>query len=425
LKVLVNDCFQHDREQLTHAEALTLLKSRAQPATGVEEALLNQALGRILARPVFAPRPIPAHDNAAVDGYAFAYVNYDCLRGANLIVKGRAAAGKPLDGSPAHGTASRIFTGAMMPPGYDSVAMQEDVTLSESGGEQRVHIPPGLERGANRRLAGEDVTANQMLLDAGARLRPQDIAAIAATGIAKIHCHAPLRVGIFSTGDEIIRPGVPFKPGLVFDANGPMLISLAELLTTHVLDLGVLPDDADVVRERLTEAAGAVDVLITSGGVSRGEEDHVGKTLRALGSLYMWRLAIKPGRPMSFGQIGDCVFVGLPGNPVASFVCFMLYARPLLLALSGGRWNDPRRFLVRTTFSLKRKAGRRDFLRGWLVADAGGELRAQKYPEDGSGIISSLRQAEGLIEIAEDVEFVEENSLVPFIPFSEFGVTAS
>jgi molybdopterin molybdotransferase len=425
VKTLINDCFQHSREHLTHAEALTLLKSRAQPVTKTEETPLGQALGRILARPIFAPRPIPAHDNAAVDGYAFACADYDRLRGANLIVKGRVAAGKPLDGLPAHGTASRIFTGAMMPSGHDSVVMQEDVTLSESDGEQWVHIPPGLEPGANRRLAGEDVIANQMLLDAGARLRPQDIAAIAATGIANIHCHAPLRVGIFSTGDEIIRPGAPFKPGLVFDANGPMLLSLAGLLTTHVLGLGVLPDGANVVRERLTEAASLTDVLITSGGVSRGEEDHVGKTLRDLGSLYMWRLAIKPGRPMSFGQIGDCVFVGLPGNPVASFVCFMLYARPLLLALSGGCWSDPRRFLVRTAFSLKRKAGRRDFLRGWLVADAGGELRVQKYPEDGSGIISSLRQAEGLIEIAEDVESVEENSLIPFIPFSEFGVMAS
>jgi molybdopterin molybdotransferase len=425
LKTLVNNCFKHNQEQLTHTEALTLLRSRAQPATEVEETPLAQALGRILASPIVAPRPIPAHDNAAVDGYAFAHADYDRLHGAKLIVRGRAAAGKPLGGSPVRGTALRIFTGAMMPPGCDSVVMQEDITLSEVNSEQLVDIPPGIEPGANRRLAGEDVVTGQKLLDSGARLRPQDIAAIAATGIANIRCYAPLRVGIFSTGDEIIRPGAPFEPGLVFDANGPMLHSLAGLLTTCVFDLGVLPDNADVVRKSLMDAAKSTDVLITSGGVSRGEEDHVGKTLRDLGSLYMWRLAIKPGRPMSFGQIGDCVFVGLPGNPVASFVCFMMYARPLLLALSGGRWNDPRRFLIRAAFSLKRKAGRRDFLRGWLVAGAGGELRVQKYPEDGSGIISSLRQAEGLIEIAEDVESVEEDSLIPFIPFGEFGVTAS
>lgn len=189
--------------------------------------------------------------------------------------------------------------------------------------------------------------------------------------------------------------------------------------------MGVLPDERGIVRDRLMQAAENAEVLITSGGVSRGEEDHVGGVLRELGSLYMWRLAVKPGRPMSFGQIGDCAFLGLPGNPVASFVCFMLYVRPVLLALSGARWPEPRRFPVKSAFSLKRKGGRREFLRGWLTMGADGDLRAEKYAEDGSGIISSLRYAHGLIEIPETVERVEENALVSFIPFGEFGPTGA
>lgn len=369
---LLNDCFQHDREQLTYAEALALLRARISSIAKPEKAPLSECLGRILAEPIVSSRPIPAHDNSAVDGYAFAFDDYDRAHGAALPVVGRAAAGRPFAGSTTRGGAVRIFTGAMMPAGGDTVAMQEDVAVMGEGGELRAFIPPGLERGANRRLAGEDVKAGQTLLEAGARLRPQDIAAIAATGRGEVSCHSRLRVAIFSTGDEIIRPGEAFMPGLVFDANGPMLQALAGLVNAQVLDLGVLPDDANVVRERLVEAAASVDVLITSGGVSKGEEDHVGDVLRELGSLYMWRLAVKPGRPMSFGQIGDCVFMGLPGNPVASFVCFMLYVRPVLLALSGGRWREPRRFPVKAAFSLKRKAGRREFLRGWLTQGPGG-----------------------------------------------------
>lgn len=426
-RALQDDCFQHDAggQQLTHEEALALLRARLRPTAGVETTPLALSLGRILAEDIVAPRPIPAHDNAAVDGYSFAFTDYDRTSGATLPVSGRSAAGRPLEGLPVPGTAARIFTGAMTPSGHDAVVMQEDVELISTVSGTSVRIPPGLAPGANRRLAGEDVAAGQTLIEAGARLRPQDIAAIAATGRGETRCRTPLRVAIVSTGDEVIRPGAPFRPGAVFDANGPMLQALAGLSGARVSDLGVLPDAFAAVHERLRRAAQEADVLITSGGVSRGEEDHVGDAVRDLGSLHMWRLAIKPGRPMSFGQIGDCVFMGLPGNPVASFVCFMLYVRPALLALAGGGWSEPRRYPVRATFSLKRRPGRRDFLRGWLVPGPDGALWAEKYPQDGSGLISSLRRAEGLIEIAETVERVERNDLVPFIPFSEFGIAAA
>lgn len=414
--------FTREDHSLSHAEVLALLKSWTRPTAPVEDIPLAEASGRILAEPIVAPRPIPAHDNSAVDGYAFSCADYDEAQGALLTLYGRAAAGHPLPGSLPPRSAVRILTGAVMPEGCDTVAMQEVVESLAVDGETLLRVPPGLRPGANRRLAGEDVTTGQTLVEPGARLRPQDIAAIASTGKGAVRCYVPLKAAIFSTGDEVIRPGAIFRPGLVYDSNAPTLFALAGLAGVRTLDLGVLPDDAGVVRERLVEAAGRADVLITSGGVSHGEEDHVAKTLRSVGSLHIWRLAIKPGKPMSFGQIGDSIFVGLPGNPVACFVCFLLYVLPLMLALSGGHWIEPRRFPVRAAFSLKRKPGRRHFMRGWLIEGPSGCLSVQKYPEDGSGIITSLREAEGLIEVAEDVETIQEGSTLSFIPFSEFGV---
>jgi molybdopterin molybdotransferase len=306
-----------------------------------------------------------------------------------------------------------------MPEGTDSVAMQEDVQVQDGG----IFIPGGLKAGANRRMAGEDVRAGSSLIEAFSRLRPQDIAALAATGAADVLCYRRLKLAVISTGDELLQAGEPFSDGRVYDANAPMLMALSGLTGHPAAFLGVLPDKAALVRETLADAAGRYDVIITSGGASRGEEDHVVKSLDALGSLRMWQLAIKPGRPMSFGQIGDSVFLGLPGNPVAVFVCFLLYATPVLRLLGGSRWRPPRRYLVRAGFALKRrKAGRREFLRGMLSADERDQLSVTPYPQDGSGLISSLRASDGLIEIAESIESIDEGQPVSFIPYSEFGI---
>lgn len=422
-KKLRDDCFLHDEDRLAHGEALAILKERMAPVTRVEHLTLDSAAGRILAENIAAPRDIPAHTNAAVDGYAFAFADYDAATGTVFPVSARAAAGGAPVPELEKGAAARIFTGAAIPAGLDTVVMQEDTETGERDNRTFVGIPAGLKKGANCRLSGEDVKQGAVILRTGQRLRPQDVAAAAAAGKASLACRERLRVAVFSTGDEVIRPGEPLKPGHVYDANAPMLRGLIEAAGAECIDLGVLPDNATAVQASLQAAADVYDVVISSGGASRGEEDHVVEAVDSLGALHMWQIAVKPGRPMSFGQIGDCVFLGLPGNPVAVFVCFLLYVRPVLLRLGGGEWVEPVRYPLRAAFSVaKKKTGRREYWRGILARGEDGFAIAQKFPRDGSGLISGLCEADGLIEVAEDVTDVAEGDIVAFIPFSEFGI---
>jgi molybdopterin molybdotransferase len=430
---LLDDCFAHDAKRLRHDAALALLRERVRPVVAAEWVPLAQAAGRILAASAVAPRPVPAHTNAAVDGYSFAAADYDAAAGSELAVDGRAAAGRPLERVPTAGAAVRIFTGAVLPQGHDSVVMQEDVRVGAAGGREMVAIPAGLKRGANVRKAGEDVQAGATVLGEGAVLRPQDLAALASLGFEQVECFQRLRVGIVSTGDEVRRAGgvsggtgaaAPLAAALgqVFDANAPMLAPLVASAGAEPSDLGVLPDKLDAVKARLGAAARAFDVIITSGGASRGEEDHVVAAIDQLGRRHLWQLAIKPGRPMSFGQIGDCAIVGLPGNPVAVFVCFLLYVWPLLRRMGGAAWPEPRRYRLPALFAFPdRKVGRREFWRGILTETPAG-LAVDKFARDGSGLISGLREADGLIDIEEDVAEVKPGDPVTFIPFAEFGI---
>ena len=419
---LIDDCFVLDKDRLPHHEALAILKSRVRPVVEAEEVPLAGAACRFLAEPIVAPRAIPAHDNAAVDGYAFSFAAYDKERGARLEVGGQAAAGHPFETVPPAGSAVRIFTGAVMPAGLDTVAMQEDVRIERSGEGIIAVVPPGLKQGANRRLAGEDAKAGAVLAAAGTRLRPQEVAAAAAAGRNRLSCYAPLKVAIVSTGDEIVAPGGAFAPGKVYDANAPMLEGLVRAAGAVPTHLGILPDKAEQVTASLRNASQDYDAVIISGGASQGAEDHVVRSLDALGRRHLWQIAIKPGRPMSFGQIGDSVVLGLPGNPVAVFVCFLIYVRPVLTVLAGGAWPEPQRFPLPAAFAQKKKLGRREFWRAKLTREAGGRLALAKFPRDGSGLISSLREADGLIEIPEDVAEVNEGDVVDFIPFTAFGL---
>ena len=418
---LVDDCFVLDKDRLPHREAVEILKSRVQPVTGTEPVPLSEAAGRFVAEPVVTARPIPAHDNAAVDGYAFASATYDAAKGSAFQIAGEATAGHPFQGSVPAGSAIRIFTGAVMPTGFDTVAMQEDVQVEERGQGRFAVIPPGLKAGANRRLAGEDAMPGETLLSAGARLRPQDVASAAAIGLGAAVCHTPLKVAVFSTGDEILRPGEAFSEGKVYDANAPMLQGLIAAAGAKATDFGVLPDTRAAVAEALSEASRNFDAIVISGGASQGQEDHVVACIDALGQRHLWQIAIKPGRPMSFGQIGDCAVLGLPGNPVAVFVCFLMYVRPVLTRLAGGAWPEPVRYSVPAAFAQKKKVGRREFWRAQLV-QKDGRLAVAKFPKDGSGLISSLREADGLIELGEDVEDVRRGDDVDFIPFAAFGL---
>ena len=423
-KKLLDDCFRNDGQRLRHDEALAILRERVQPVVRQERVAVTEALNRILAAAAVAGQDVPAHTNAAVDGYSFAAADYRQAEATSLELKGRAAAGHPHVGVPGKATAVRIFTGAVMPQGHDTVAMQEDVHTQAQHGRTFVTIPSGLKPKANVRSAGEDVKAGETILGAGSILRPQDLAALASLGIAEVACYAGLKVATVASGDEIVRPGAALQPGQVYDANTPMLRALIAGTGARARDLGVLPDDAQLFRDRLAEAAQTCDVIITSGGASRGEEDHMVAALDALGKRHLWQLAIKPGRPMTFGQINDCVVVGLPGNPVAVFVCFLLYVWPMLRRLGGAPWPEPRRFPLPAGFDFPdRKLGRREFWRGTLVSGRQG-LTVAKFPRDGSGLISGLRAADGLIEIPEDVPQVKRGDPVAFIPFSEFGISS-
>jgi molybdopterin molybdotransferase len=414
----LDDCFAHDRERLPAAEALALLRTRVRAVVGAETVPLAQAHGRILAAPVTSDRDVPGFDNIAVDGFAFAHDALTRDQPTRLpLAAGRAAAGHPFGGSLPHGMALRVLTGAAMPDGADSALMQEDVRLEGDV----VVIPAGVRRGANRRKAGEDMRRGQIVLQPGLRLRPQDVGVAASAGHGALEVFRPLRVALISTGDELCEPGEPLPPGATYDANRTILLGLLQGLGCEVHDFGILPDQADAVDRAMLRAA-KLDAVVTSGGASRGDEDHVVRAIERLGKLHFWQIAVKPGRPLAFGQLGACTVIGLPGNPVAAVICFLRFARPVLVALGGGRWPEPRGFAVPADFAMAKKPGRREYLRARLVAGPDRALAVRRIEREGSGILTSLTEADGLVELAEEVTRVGRGDPVTFVPFSEFGV---
>jgi len=413
---LSDDCFAFGGALMRVEEALGLFSARLSPVTGTETVPLAAAAGRILAADLVAPRNVPPFANSAVDGYAVRHADLAEEGPTVLPVGGRVPAGGALGRAIGPGEAIRIFTGAPMPEGADTVFMQEDTEALEGG---RVRLPAGLARGANARAAGEDVAAGSVILRAGRRLRPQDVGLAASVGLAALSVRTPLRVALFSTGDEVASPGAPLGPGQVYDSNRFTLAALLRALGCAVTDLGILPDRRAPLAEALAAAAPAHDLLLTSGGVSTGEEDHVKAAVEAVGSLFLWRLAIKPGRPVAMGQVGGAAFVGLPGNPVAVMVTFAHIVRPLVLHLAGAEARPPARFAVRAAFDYRKKAGRREYVRVTLGTGADGVTEARKFPREGAGILSSLVESDGLVELAEDLRSVAPGATVTYLPFSE------
>lgn len=430
--VLSNDCFSHATDMLTHDEALALMDNNLRAMTPAVPVPLEQAGGRYLARDCTAASPVPNHDNSAMDGYAVAVADLDSAGPTRLSAGGRVAAGNTAPATHKAHTATRIFTGAPVPDGADAVVMQEDTQRLDDGA---IVVPAGVKAGANIRRAGEDLQVGDPIATAGARLRPQDLAALASVGISEISVFAPLRVGLLSTGDEIRRPGSQpadggFAQGLVYDANYFLLAAMLAGLPVQITDLGICADTAEAVRHTLGEAAKTHDVIISSGGASMGEEDYLVTTLGEMGTLHGWKLAIKPGRPLGFGVIANpdtqrqTVVMTLPGNPVAVMICMLLYGLPMLARLGGGQMRQPVRTLLPAAFEMAhKKPGRREFLRG-LPTVLNGAPAIGKYARDGSGLISSLRTASGLIEIPEAVTRVAPGDPVAFIPFTEFGLPA-
>ncbi len=414
---LVDDCFNQVGDLMSTAEALAILRQRIVTVTQdrLEQLPLAQAAGRILAADLVSTMDVPPHDNSAVDGYALRHEDLSDDDPVELTVQGRAAAGHPYTGALEPGGAVRIFTGGVMPDGADTVVMQEDVTAQDD----RVTTPPGLKQGANRRHRGEDSRQGDIALRRGRRLRPQDLGLAASLGHGGVTVFRPLRVGVFSTGDELAEPGGELPPGAVYDANRYVLTALIAGLGAKVTDLGILPDRLDAVREGLDRASRGQDLLLTSGGVSVGDEDHVRGAVESLGHLNFWRLAIKPGRPLALGQVGDAAFVGLPGNPVAATVCFLRFARPLILGLAGATDLEPVLYRVTAGFDYEKKAGRREWLRARLERKPDGEPCALLFKPLGSGIINSLVQSHGLVELGEDVTRIKAVEAVDFLPYDE------
>ena len=419
-KTALSNRFAPADAMITHHEAIARLRDRIQPIVRQETVALDQAAGRILAGTIAAPHPVPLHTNSAVDGYAFVAAELAAAPGRFWPIAGRAAAGHPFRDDRPAGSIIRALTGAVLPADTDTVAMQEDCALAADG--QSVRLPESLKRGANVRKAGEDVAAGSTLFEPGHVLRPQDLAALASVGVADVPVYRQLRIAVVSTGDEVRAPGAgPIAVGEVYDANAPMLMALAAACGAQVTNVGILADDSALVERTLEDAARTFDVVLTSGGASKGEEDHMAAALGKLGARHFWQIAIKPGRPMMFGEVGSTIVVGLPGNPVAVFVCGLMYAHPLLRRLGGGTWPVPRRYKLPAAFQFEnRKVGRREFWRGILTETPRG-LAVEKYARDGSGLISGLRAADGLIEIPEDARDVGEGDMVDFIPFTEFG----
>jgi molybdopterin molybdotransferase len=413
-----NECFRTGDASRTLAQALQQFEGGLAPVVGIERIASRDALGRILAEDVVAERDVPPHDNSAMDGYAVYFDDLSANDKTVLLRGPRIAAGHPHSDPIPHGYAVQIFTGAPMPIGPDTVVMAEDVV------EEREHvsIQPGIARGAHIRRAGEDVKEGDAVLRAGLRLRPQDVGMLASLGKTDIAVHRRLRVAVFSTGDELRDPGSELSAGSIFDINRYTIMAMLERLGCTVSDLGILPDNAIAIRASIAAAAEGHDLLLTSGGVSHGGEDRVRDAMMELGSVNFWNLATKPGRIVALGHIAAgrraVPFIGLPGNPVAVVVMFLMLARPILLRLAGRARVATAAFRVPAGFDFAKKPGRREWLRARLVASENGPI-AEKFSEDGSGILSSMVATDGLIELAEDTIAVRRGDLVDFLPYAE------
>lgn len=412
---LRNDCFAMPQgvAWVPVEDALDRLRTGLSPVIGTERLPVAQGLDRILAEAPMARRANPPAPNAAVDGYGFAVASTGHGVQRLPLVAGRAAAGQPFAGAVPPGQAIRILTGAILPAGVDTVVLEEDCATD---GATVAFDGPAKPRSNTRRI-GEDVAEGAALFAPGHCLRAPDLALLAATGVAEVTLRRSLRVAVLSTGDEVVT-GAAAAPHQMFDANRPMLLALAQGWGFDVLDLGAAPDDADAIAARLDAGAAGADAILTTGGASAGDEDHVSRLLRARGDLQSWRIAMKPGRPLALALWRGVPVFGLPGNPVAALVCALIFARPALGVLAGGDWQAPLGFTVPAAFAKRKKPGRREYLRARLTPQGAAEV----FASEGSGRISGLAWATGLVELPDGAADIEPGTPVRFLPYAGFGI---
>lgn len=395
-------------------EALEAMRAAARAIDGVEQVPTLEANGRVLAESLRSTIDVPPADNTQMDGYAVRAA--DCAGGAAVLkVAQRIPAGQ-VGTFLEPGTAARIFTGALIPEGADAVVMQEQCELSHDGATVTVRHAPA--SGEWIRRQGEDIRTGSVVIEAGTRLRSQELGLAASVGIASVTVRRRLRVGLFFTGDELTMPGEApggvLPPGGIYNSNRFLLRALLENLGCAIEDFGNVPDSLEATRATLRKAAAGCDLIITSGGVSVGEEDHVKPAVEAEGRLDMWQIAVKPGKPLAFGEVGKASFIGLPGNPVSSFVTFLVFVRPFILRRQGANARAPRSFLLPAAFDWPRPDKRNEFLRARVNDEGALEL----FPNQGSAVLTSTAWADGLVDNP-PATAIARGDLVRFIPFSE------
>ncbi|MDP2830082.1 MAG: molybdopterin molybdotransferase MoeA [Sulfuricellaceae bacterium] len=400
------------RKILTADEALGLLLSHAGPLEEIESIHTTHALGRVLAQDLVSDVTVPPLDNSAMDGYAVNTGDFSDhesrLRVAQRIPAG--SVGHALEA----GTVARIFTGAPIPPGADAVVMQEDCRVE---GDAVIFAKPPV-AGAHIRRAGEDIARGQTVLLAGGRFRAQEMGLAASIGLVDVPVFRRLRVALFFTGDEIVMPGEPLAEGEIYNSNRYTLLGLLEGLGCKVADFGIVPDNLDATVAVLEQASHEADLVLTSGGVSVGEEDHIRSAVERVGHLDMWKIAMKPGKPLAYGKARGTHFIGLPGNPVSAFVTFCLFVRPFIQRCQGAHSVMPRSYLLPAEFVWNKPGMRREFLRARLIVKDDGAVGVEVFPNQGSGILSSAVWGEGLVEIREN-SIVCKGEPVRFTPFTE------
>ena len=412
---LSNDCFKHSQKRISLEKAVSILEKRIKCIKKTQKIKLDQSLGRILSKDILSKLNVPPFNNTAVDGYAFKYSYLNKKKETTLKLSGRITAGQNFNKKIKKDEIARIFTGAKMPEGADTVIMQEDCDVINN----QIVLKPGIFKGANIRKKGEDIKYGKKILPKGLKLKAQDIALIASVGIKEINVFEKLTVGIFTTGNELFEPGAKISNSGIYDSNRYCLKNLLETINCSVKDYGIKKDNEKLIKNTLKKISKECDLVITTGGMSVGEEDYVRKVVEKNGSLNFWNIAIKPGRPVALGNIFKKPFIGLPGNPVSVMVTFLKIALPTINKLSGFSSPKEKSFIVTTDFNFKKKSGRKEFLRVTISKNLNGQIKIKNYPKSGSGVFTSMVETDGLIELPEKLTYLKKGTKIRFVPYSE------
>tara|TARA_Y100000588_G_C14179808_1_gene893100 strand:- start:20 stop:1276 length:1257 start_codon:yes stop_codon:yes gene_type:complete len=412
---LSNDCFKHNNKRISLEKAISILNKKIKCIKKAKKIELDKALGRILSKDIISKINVPPFNNTAVDGYAFKYQDTNKKKETSLKLSGRIIAGMDLNKKIKRGEIIRVFTGAKIPRDLDTVIMQEDCNVNKD----QIIIKPGIFKGANIRKKGEDIKKGKKIKSKGSKLKAQDIALIASIGLKKIEVFEKLKVGIFTTGNELFEPGSKISKSGIYDSNRYCLKFLLETINCSVKDYGIKKDNKILIKKTIKKISKECDLIITTGGMSVGEEDYVRKVVEENGSLNFWNIAIKPGRPVALGNIFKKPFIGLPGNPVSVMITFFKIALPTINKLSGFVSAKEKNFIVTTDFNFKKKSGRKEFLRVKIEKNINGQIKIKNYPNSGSGVFTSMVETDGLIELPEKLTYLKKGTKVKFVPYSE------